>query len=50
MGDKLTIALLRRAEALERQHELRHTNALEELAVKIVNLRSERAEHPHRSK
>jgi hypothetical protein len=48
VGDKLAIALLRHAEALERQHEVRHTNALEELAEKIDSLRNERAERPHR--
>lgn len=50
VGDKLAIALHRHAEALEKQHEVRHTNALEELAEKIDNLRNERVEHPHRRK
>lgn len=45
--DKLAIALLRHAEALQRQHEVRQTNALEELAEKIDSLRNERIEHPH---
>jgi len=50
VGDKLAIALLRHAEALEKQHEVRHTNALEELAEKIDDLRNSRSENPHRRK
>lgn len=50
VGDKLAIALHRHAEALERQHEVRHTNALEELAEKIDDLRNARSDHPHRRK
>lgn len=50
VGDKLAIALHRHAQALEKQHEVRHANALEELAEKIDNLRNERVEYPHRRK
>lgn len=50
VGDKLAIALNRHAEALEKQHEVRHTNRLEELADKIDSLRNERAEPPPRRK
>lgn len=50
VGDKLAIALHRHAEALEKQHEVRHTNALEELADKVDALLSSRAEHSPRRK
>lgn len=33
--DKLAIAMVKHAEALDRQHEVKHTNALEELAARI---------------
>lgn len=38
--DKLAIAMNRHADALDRQHEVKHTNALEELAEKIYNMGS----------
>lgn len=33
--DKMAIALNRHADALDRQHEIKHTNALEKLAQKV---------------
>jgi hypothetical protein len=48
--DKLSIAMTGHAAALDRQHEVKHTNALEELAEKIDDLRNSRGEHPHRRK
>ena len=50
VGDKLAIALDKHADALNRQHEVKHTNALEELAEKIDDVLNARAEHPHRRK
>jgi hypothetical protein len=50
VADKLAIAINKHADALNRQHDVKHTNALEELAEKIDDLRSARAENPHRRK
>jgi hypothetical protein len=36
--------------SFNRQHEVKHTNALEELAEKIDEALNARAEHPHRRK
>jgi hypothetical protein len=46
--DKLAIALTCHAAAMDRQHEVKHTNALEELADRIDDALNARAEHPHR--
>lgn len=48
--DKLAIALQCHADAMNRQHEVKHTNALEELADKIDEALTARAEHPQRRK
>lgn len=48
--DKLAIAIDKHADAINRSHEVKHTNALEELAEKIDDLRNARGEHPHRRK
>lgn len=38
--DKLAIAMDRHADALDRQHEVKHTNALEALAEKVDEVRA----------
>jgi hypothetical protein len=48
--DKLAIALTCHAAALDRQHEVKHTNALEELAERIDDALNARGENPHRRK
>ncbi len=48
VGDKLAIALEKHAEALNRQHDVKHTNALEELAERIDEALSARSDNPHR--
>ncbi|SFM00954.1 hypothetical protein SAMN03159423_4894 [Bradyrhizobium sp. NFR13] len=48
--DKLAIALKGHAEALDRQHQVKFTNALEELADKVDEALEARREHPHRRK
>lgn len=45
--DKLAIAMIGHAAALDRQHEVRHTNALEALAEKIDSALDDRR---HKSK
>lgn len=39
-----------RAAALDRQHQVKHMNALEELAERIDDALSVRGENPHRRK
>jgi hypothetical protein len=46
--DKLAIALTHHAAAMDRQHEVKHTNALERLAEKVDDALNARGEHPHR--
>lgn len=48
--DKLAIAIDKHADAINRSHEVKHTNALEELAEKIDEALDARREHPHRRK
>lgn len=48
--DKLAIALSNHAAAMDRQHEVKHTNALERLAEKVDDALNARTEHPHRRK
>jgi uncharacterized protein (DUF488 family) len=48
--DKLAIAMNGHAAALNRQHQVKITNALEELADKVDEALSARRENPHRRK
>lgn len=48
--DKLAIAIKEHADALNRHHETRFTNALEELAEKVDDALDARRENPHRRK
>jgi uncharacterized membrane protein len=48
--DKLAIALTGHAAALDRQHQVKFTNALEELASRVDDVLDARREHPHRRK
>lgn len=44
------LRLMSRAAAPDRQHQVKHTNALEELAERIDDALSVRGENPHRRK
>ena len=50
VGDKLAIALQRHADALEKQHDVKFTNALEELTSRVDEALDARRENPHRRK
>lgn len=49
VGDKLAIAIDKHADALNKQHEVKFTNALEELASKVDDALNARADN-HRRK
>jgi hypothetical protein len=48
--DKLAIAIDKHANALNKQHEVKFTNALEELASRVDEALDTRRENPHRRK
>jgi hypothetical protein len=50
VGDKLAIAIDKHADALNKQHDVKFTNALEELASRVDDVLEARREHPHRRK
>jgi hypothetical protein len=50
VADLSRLRLMSRAAALDRQHQVKHMNALEELAERIDDALSVRGENPHRRK
>lgn len=48
--DKLAIAIDKHADALNKHHDVKFTNALEELTSRVDEALDARREHPHRRK
>ncbi len=46
--DKMSIALTRHADAMDRQHDVKHTNALERLAEKVDDALNANPKRNHR--